>query len=95
MTSAHRIGWRITGADWRPAGPAEVLSALAHPAGVDLDLTTRDAERVCRVDLPYPAGSCGAWLVTCSRCGATSPALGASGRPDDPRSVTLACRLAE
>lgn len=92
MNNHLRIAWR-TGDGLVPGSPqpADVLSALAHPGGVDLDLTTRDAVLCCRVDLPYPAGATGAWVVTCARCGQTSPPLGVSGRVDDPRSVTLPC----
>jgi C4-type Zn-finger protein len=43
-------------------------------------------------ELPYPAKRCGIYLVVCERCG-YSAAITTAGRPDDPRKVTLPCKL--
>lgn len=44
------------------------------------------------IDLPYPAERCGVYLVTCDKCG-YSAAITTAGRVDDPRSVTIPCRM--
>lgn len=61
----------------------------AFPDGRHLDTGERPA---CRVFLPYPAQRCGIYVVKCLRCGVTL-ALTTAGRPDDPRSVMVACRI--
>jgi C4-type Zn-finger protein len=43
-------------------------------------------------ELPYPAKRCGLFLVICDKCG-YSAAITTAGRPDDPRKVTLPCKL--
>jgi hypothetical protein len=63
----------------------------AFPHGMDLDLAS-DALAACTTDLPYPAPEVGAWKLTCTLCG-TVIGVTAAGRPDDPRSVTVACKL--
>jgi hypothetical protein len=62
----------------------------AYPEGIDLDLTEGAAVQSCKVMLPYPAPRCGLMAVVCKRCGFTVAAT-VAGRPDDPRSVRLAC----
>lgn len=62
-----------------------------YPDGIDIDNGERPA---CRVELPYPAECCGAWVVDCSTCG-VRVGITAAGRPDDPRSVMLPCRINE
>lgn len=59
------------------------------PTGVDLD-SSEGAAKACSCDLPYPAKRCGAYIVTCDDCGMTI-AVTTAGRPDDPRSVKVAC----
>lgn len=59
------------------------------PKGKDLDIA-QDAEAVCKTDLPYPARRCGLFLVECKTCGQRI-AITTAGRPDDPRSLKLAC----
>lgn len=61
-----------------------------YPSGIDIRL----AEGVsgCLVPLPYPAKRCGAYVITCSRCGAYA-AVSTAGRPDDPRSVEIPCLM--
>jgi hypothetical protein len=60
------------------------------PEGIDLDLTNGQ-RRACHTDLPYPAKRCGYFAVNCSVCGLTA-AVTTAGRPDDPRSVKVACK---
>ena len=61
-----------------------------YPNCVVLDLTNGERRR-CKVELPYPARRCGYYAVQCTRC-RTTAVVTTAGRPDDPRSVTLACR---
>ena len=60
------------------------------PNGVDVDLSN-GAPINCTAQLPYPARGCGYWVVKCSVCGIQALAT-AAGRPDDPRSVMIACK---
>lgn len=62
-----------------------------YPNGKDIDCSD-NAEITCTVELPYPAKRCGLYVVHCSRCG-LNIALTTAGRPDDPRSVKIGCRL--
>lgn len=61
------------------------------PDGMDADLSL-GAERTCSTALPYPAKRCGLWLVKCSVCGITV-AITTAGRPDDPRSAKVPCKI--
>ena len=61
-----------------------------YPTGVDLDCSD-GAEETCTAKLVCPTPRCGKWVVRCRRCGTTAIATTA-GRPDDPRSLTLACK---
>lgn len=61
----------------------------AYPHGKDLDASL-GATRTCSTALPYPAKRCGFYLVHCDVC-EQSVAITTAGRPDDPRSVKLAC----
>jgi hypothetical protein len=63
----------------------------AYPQGIDADLTD-GAKVACLAELPYPAECCGVWLVECLTCGIRA-GITAAGRPDDPRSAKLACKL--
>ena len=63
------------------------------PEGVDLD-SSGGSEPTCTVDLPYPAVRCGYYFIECETCGLRAIATTA-GRPDDPRSIKLACKLHE
>lgn len=51
-----------------------------------------DVPESCRVALPYPAKRCGAYVVTCRICG-TRTGVTTAGRADDPRSLTVSCKL--
>jgi hypothetical protein len=65
----------------------------AYPNGMDVDLRSSKSVRAsCVADLPYPAARCGVYLVVCEKCG-YSVAITTAGRPDDPRKVTLPCKL--
>lgn len=60
------------------------------PNGIDID-ASEGAAATCRADLPYPAKRCGLFIVDCPRCG-LRVAVTTAGRPDDPKSVKIACR---
>ena len=60
------------------------------PHGVDLDFT--EGAQSCMTELPYPAPRCGYFHVTCDICG-MEVLVTTAGRPDDPRSVKLPCKL--
>ena len=62
----------------------------AYPMGVDLDVSD-GAKQTCSMSLPYPAERCGVYVVECDVCGLRIAATTA-GRPDDPRSIKLACK---
>lgn len=83
---AHKVKWRD--------GKSEPQCAPnpAYPEGIDLD-TSGGAAQTCTVALPYPAKRIGAYLIDCPVCGLRTGCTTA-GRPDDPRSIKLACRLA-
>jgi hypothetical protein len=57
--------------------------AIHAPVGVPVS---------CKVELPYPAPECGMWKVTCTTCN-FSILVTAAGRPDDPISVRLPCKI--
>lgn len=61
----------------------------AYPNGMHIDLTF-GARRWCGVELPYPAPRCGAMVIECEACGVRN-AVTVAGRPDDPRTVRMAC----
>ena len=63
----------------------------AYPEGIDLD-ASRGKQPSCHITLPHPARRCGLYSLTCRVCGMTA-ACTTAGRVDDPRSVTLACKL--
>lgn len=62
-----------------------------YPNGMDVDMS-RKAKKVCFILLPYPAPRCGVMVVACKKCG-LSNGLTVAGRPDDARSVLVACKL--
>ena len=77
--------------EWMDHGRAsQYASDPDYPDGTDIDLS-EGATRTCRRELAYPAPRCGAYLISCSRCG-VKVGVTTAGRPDDPRSVTIACR---
>lgn len=64
----------------------------AYPTGKDVMAVYpgEDQFGTCKIELPYPAKRCGVYAVRCARCG-MSIGVTTAGRPDDPRSVTVAC----
>ena len=61
-----------------------------YPSGIDVDVS-EGAAKICTASLPYPAKRCGLYLIKCSVCG-LSVGVTTAGRPDDPRSVKVACK---
>jgi len=61
------------------------------PNGKDLDVT-HGAEPNCFIELPYPAKRCGLYIIHCKTCD-TITGVTTAGRPDDPRSVKLPCKV--
>lgn len=59
------------------------------PDGIDVDVSG-GAAATCSSALPYPARRCGLFIVKCETCG-TNAVITTAGRPDDPRSVKMAC----
>jgi hypothetical protein len=79
--------------DWRDSGfEPECAPNPDYPEGIDLDVT-RGAMLRCRAPLPYPAKRVGVYTVRCTICGFQTGCTTA-GRADDPRSITLPCRVA-
>jgi hypothetical protein len=75
---------------WIDAGrEPKVKPDPAYPNGIDLDMS-RGRLEYCETVLPYPAPRCGHFVVTCKTCG-TDALITTAGRPDDPRSLKLAC----
>lgn len=81
----HTISWLDSGREPKcPPNPE-------YPDGIDLDMSNRaETMNACRVELPYPARRCGVYIVKCETCG-LAVGITTAGRPDDPRSVVLAC----
>jgi hypothetical protein len=61
----------------------------AYPNGVAVDATAGE-EPYCYAVLPYPAKRCGHFVITCDAC-RQHVVVPTAGRPDDPRSLKLAC----
>lgn len=80
---AHTIKW-IDGKKSPQCAPNP-----AYPTGIDLDVS-RGASKTCTVALPYPAKRIGAYRIECPVCG-VSVGCTTAGRPDDPRSIKVAC----
>jgi hypothetical protein len=86
MSATHNIEFRPSG-----RGKAQCPSNPEFPDGIDVTVADDSVER-CIVPLPYPAPECGAHIVVCKLC-QMSVAVTAAGRPDDPRSVAMPCRI--
>jgi hypothetical protein len=79
--------WHIT---WHDSGrEPQCAPHPAYPEGIDVD-TSGGAQRTCVTALPYPARRCGYYSVHCQRCDFRG-LITTAGRPDDPRSVQVAC----
>ena len=61
-----------------------------YPNGKDVACGT-NGRAACFCELPYPAPSCGLYVVRCDECG-VSIGVTTAGRPDDPRSVRVPCK---
>ena len=61
------------------------------PDGIDLNVAGASTMH-CTTALPYPARRIGVYLVVCRRCGKRAM-ITTAGRPDDPRSVRIACKV--
>jgi hypothetical protein len=62
-----------------------------YPDGKDVDASD-GAKKTCKCTLPYPAKRCGIYIVKCQICG-IHVAITTVGRPDDPRSAIIPCKL--
>jgi len=79
--------------EWHDAGrEPQCAPNPAYPSGIDVDCSD-GAEATCTSALPYPAKRCGQFSVYCETCGQFI-VVTTAGRPDDPRSVKIACKLA-
>ena len=66
---------------------------LVHPEGVKvIDGDDGDGPTRCLYALPYPAPRCGVLWVECETCG-KCVGLTVAGRPDDPRSLRMTCKV--
>jgi hypothetical protein len=84
MQGSFKLRWLDSGHEPRcPPNPD-------YPDGVDIDASF-DARHTCETPLPYPAQRCGTYLVECAICG-VRVACTTAGRPDDPRSIKIACK---
>ena len=61
-----------------------------YPNGKDIEIAG-GAVRCCS-NLPYPAPRCGVYEITCNDCG-LKVALTVAGRVDDPRTITIPCKV--
>lgn len=78
--------------EWIDAGrEPKVQPNPNFPEGRDVD-ASGGAEATCATDLPYPAKRIGHYLLECETCGQRI-AITTAGRPDDPRTVKVACKL--
>lgn len=77
--------------EFKPSGRGKARCAPnpEYPEGVDINLA--DGAVSCHADIPYPAPECGIFVVSCDTC-KWSIGITAAGRPDDPRTIQLACR---
>lgn len=85
MNGRLKVTW-VDGKRWpqQPPNPA-------YPDGIDLPCV-EPSRPSCRIALPYPAKRIGHFIVACETCGTVVLATTA-GRPDDPRSITINCKV--
>jgi hypothetical protein len=86
MTDKFKIEWVDSGKEPREKPNPE------FPNGIDINMAMGRSPS-CKVMLPYPAPRCGYFYIECTMCG-ENILLTTAGRPDDPRSITIACDLA-
>lgn len=65
----------------------------AYPNDIEVDCSG-GAAVTCTQTLPYPAKGCGQYFLVCETCGRTI-LITATGQPDDPRSVKIACKTTQ
>jgi hypothetical protein len=82
-----RVAWVDRGRE------PQCLPNPAYPNGIDVDCSG-GAAATCETPLPYPAKRCGHFIVHCETCGQTI-VVTTAGRPDDPRSVKMACQISD
>lgn len=83
---SHKVKWIDAGRE------PQCAPDPAYPNGKDVVMTYGpSAFARCKVMLSYPARRCGMYEIECTRCG-VSAAVTTAGRPDDPRSIEIACR---
>lgn len=63
-----------------------------YPDGMAINLNVNPLARSCTRNLPYPAPRVGAYVVTCRKCG-FSAGVTVAGRPDDPKIITIPCKV--
>ena len=90
MNDSFKVEWIDRGREPQcPPNPA-------YPNGIDVDGPKIYADefglQTCSTALPCPAKRCGYYYVQCKVCG-TSALITTAGRPDDPRSVHMICKL--
>lgn len=77
--------------EWIDSGrEPECATDPEYPEGKAIICAERPGGKYCSVDLPYPAKRIGLYAIKCSVCG-HRVGVTTAGRPDDPRSVLLAC----
>jgi hypothetical protein len=69
----------------KPQNPSEPR----YPDGIDIDASL-GKETFCSITFPHPTAECGLWIVECDVCN-QRVMVTTAGRPDDPRSLKLAC----
>jgi hypothetical protein len=85
IESSHTVNFHPNG-----RGKAICAPNPDFPTGIDVDVS--EGRTSCTIELPYPAPECGSYIVHCKACG-IGVAVTAAGRPDDPRSLTIACKI--
>lgn len=85
MTGKFDIAWHDAGRE-----PQCAPNPL-FPNGLDMDVS-QGALPACVTDLPYPAKRCGHYVIVCRDCG-LRVGVTTAGRPDDPKSVKMACKV--
>lgn len=84
----YTADWQI---EWEDSGrEPRCQPNPRYPDGIDIDISD-GGEPTCTAALVYPARRIGHYRVRCRTCGA-SCTLTTAGRPDDPRSLTMACK---
>lgn len=84
MTDDKTVTWLDRGLE------PQVAPNPKYPDGKDI-IGHINGEPFCKVDLPYPAKRIGLYVIECKTCGVKIGCTTA-GRPDDPRSITIACK---